>query len=83
MQITKYIYLYVCVCFKKFYKYHELIYQRQIENQDSKQSGEDDKVPYWRVFKQASPQLINVFFVFFVTLSIFPAVYSGITYLVN
>jgi len=78
--LTKYIYLIWYVYLQRFYKYHELIYQRQLENQDSKQGGEDDKIPYWRIFKQASPQLFNVFFVFFVTLTIFPAVHSGITY---
>ncbi|XP_060859996.1 equilibrative nucleoside transporter 1-like [Metopolophium dirhodum] len=69
---------YFALPLNRFYKHHELIYQRQIENQDSKQTEKDNKVPYWRVFKQASPQLFNVFFVFFVTLSIFPAVYSDI-----
>ncbi|CAH1736445.1 equilibrative nucleoside transporter 1 isoform X1 [Aphis gossypii] len=69
---------YFALPLNRFYKYHELIYQREIENQNSKQSGEDEKVPYWRIFKQASPQLFNVFFVFFVTLSIFPAVHSDI-----
>lgn len=34
--------------------------------------------PYLTIFKQAFPQLFNVFMVFFVTLSIFPAVHSDI-----
>lgn len=34
--------------------------------------------PYWTIFKQASPQLFNIFFVFFVTLALFPAVHSDI-----
>lgn len=34
--------------------------------------------PYWRIFKQAFPQLANVFMIFFVTLGIFPAVHSDI-----
>ncbi|XP_022178344.1 equilibrative nucleoside transporter 1-like isoform X2 [Myzus persicae] len=62
----------------RFYKFHEHIYLQKIENQDLKQCGDDDKIPYWSIFKQAGPQLINVFFVFFVTLSIFPAVHSDI-----
>ncbi|CAI6374027.1 unnamed protein product [Macrosiphum euphorbiae] len=69
---------YFALPLNRFYKYHELIYQRQIENKHSKQSREHDKVPYWCIFKQASPQLINIYFVFFVTLSIFPAVHSDI-----
>lgn len=36
------------------------------------------KIPYWRIFKTAFPQLLNVFLIFFVTLSIFPAVHSDI-----
>lgn len=35
--------------------------------------------PYWRVFKDASPQLLNIFVIFFVSLSIFPALHSGNT----
>ncbi|KAL5239098.1 hypothetical protein ACI65C_006508 [Semiaphis heraclei] len=69
---------YFALPLNRFYKYHELIYQQKMENQDSKQSGEVNNVPYWRIFKQTNSQLINVFFVFFVTLSIFPAVYSDI-----
>lgn len=34
--------------------------------------------PYWKIFKQAAPQLFNIFFIFFVTLSVFPTVYSDI-----
>lgn len=34
--------------------------------------------PYWKIFKQAFPQLFNVFLIFFVTLSVFPAVHSDI-----
>lgn len=53
------------------------MYQRKIESRESKQGDGIEKIPYWRIFKQASPQLFNVFFIFFVTLSIFPAVHSG------
>lgn len=40
--------------------------------------GPATRPPYWQIFKQAFPQLFNIFFVFFVTLSIFPAVHSDI-----
>lgn len=33
--------------------------------------------PYCTILKQCMPQCFNVFFVFFVTLTIFPAVHSG------
>lgn len=35
-------------------------------------------IPYWYIFKKAMPQLINVALVFFVTLSLFPAVQANI-----
>lgn len=37
-----------------------------------------NRPPYWKIFKEAFPQLFNVFMIFFVTLSVFPAVYSDI-----
>lgn len=52
-----------------------MVYQEQIDNQQLK---ENEIIPYWRIFKQAFPQLFNVFFIFLVTLSLFPAVHSGI-----
>lgn len=39
--------------------------------------GQNVRPPYWTIFKQASMQLFNIFFVFFVTLAIFPTVHSG------
>jgi equilibrative nucleoside transporter 1/2/3 len=35
-------------------------------------------IPYWPVFKKCFPQCFNVFFTFFVTLTIFPAVHAEI-----
>jgi hypothetical protein len=34
-------------------------------------------MPYWKIFKQCFPQSFNVFFTYFVTMAIFPGVYSG------
>lgn len=39
---------------------------------------ESSRPPYWQIFKEAFPQLFNIFFIFFITLSLFPAVQSGI-----
>lgn len=44
---------------------------------------EGKAVPYWTIFKQTFPQCFNVFFVFFVTLMIFPAVHSGMNFDLN
>lgn len=33
--------------------------------------------PYFYIFRSAFPQLFNVFFVFFITLGLFPSVQSG------
>lgn len=38
----------------------------------------DGRPPFWKIFKQAFPQLFNVFFTFFITLAVFPAVHSDI-----
>jgi hypothetical protein len=50
------------------------------ETERNRRAGVDVKAspPYWKIFKQAFPQLINVFLVFFVTLTVFPAIHSGI-----
>jgi solute carrier family 29 (equilibrative nucleoside transporter), member 1/2/3 len=50
------------------------------ETEKNKKAGMDvnARPPYWKIFKQAFPQLFNVFFVFFITLSVFPAVHSDI-----
>ncbi|XP_050532320.1 equilibrative nucleoside transporter 1 isoform X2 [Daktulosphaira vitifoliae] len=68
---------YFALPLNRFYKYHELIYQRQINNKESKQN-KNESVPYWQIFKKSLPQQFNIFFVFFITLSIFPAIHSDI-----
>lgn len=40
--------------------------------------GKRDAPPYWKIFKQCFPQCFNTFFVFFITLSLFPSVQSDI-----
>lgn len=54
-------------------------YENESKNKD-KPSGSKTQinVPYLKIFKQAFPQLLNVFFTFFVTLAIFPAIHSDI-----
>lgn len=55
-----------------------MLKEKEAENHKRAGINVDGRPPYWKIFKQAFPQLFNVFFVFFVTLSIFPAVHSDI-----
>lgn len=68
------------VYIQRFYKYYDMMYEEQTENQQLTENGEDEIIPYWYIFKQTFPQLFNVFFVFFITLSLYPVVHSGIKY---
>ncbi|KAL5288449.1 ent-3.2 family protein [Megaselia abdita] len=65
---------YFALPLNKFFRFHTEV--RELKSKDDEEDS--DKIPFWTIFKQASPQLFNVFFVFFVTLSVFPAVYSDI-----
>lgn len=66
---------YFALPLNRFYRYNELMREKE-----TKQVSVDDKgkTPYWAIFKKAFPQLFNVFFVFFITLAVFPAVHSDI-----
>ncbi|XP_078046276.1 NADPH-dependent diflavin oxidoreductase 1 isoform X3 [Augochlora pura] len=71
---------YFALPINRFYRCSELLHQkglnkRQLEN---KGRGKHDSMPYWNIFKQCFPQCFNTFFVFFVTLSLFPSVHSDI-----
>lgn len=54
-----------------------MLHEKENERSQSTNGGQNVRPPYWKIFKQASPQLFNIFLVFFVTLAIFPAVHSG------
>lgn len=48
------------------------------ELEKARKSGNaSNRPPYWTVFKRAFPQLFNVFFIFFITLSLFPTIQSS------
>lgn len=63
---------------QKFYRYHEMLHEKEAERAQLVNGGYAARPNYWLIFKQAFPQLFNIFFVFFVTLAIFPAVHSDI-----
>lgn len=52
--------------------------EKEKERSRRLQGNSKAKTPFFQIFKQAFPQLFNVFLVFFVTLSVFPAVHSDI-----
>ncbi|CAL7938705.1 unnamed protein product [Xylocopa violacea] len=71
---------YFALPINRFYRYSELLHQkglskRQLENNAR---GKADRPPYWKIFKQCFPQCFNTFYIFFVTLSLFPSVHSDI-----
>ncbi|XP_030561323.1 equilibrative nucleoside transporter 1 [Drosophila novamexicana] len=64
---------YFALPLNKFFKHYEML-----SSEKKSESNSQLNVPYWKIFKKASPQLFNVFFTFFVTLAVFPAVHSDI-----
>lgn len=69
---------YFALPLNKFYRYHEMLNEKEQEKHRTDGTDEDGSTPYWQIFKDSFPQLFNVFFVFFVTLAVFPAVHSDI-----
>jgi hypothetical protein len=63
--------------FQRFYRYHEFLYEKEQQTKRKQSVNAVPYTPYCTILKQCLPQCFNVFFVFFVTLTIFPAVHSG------
>lgn len=63
--------------FQRFYRHFELKEKKENDIQKQKFRGIKEKPPYLYILKKAFPQLLNVYTVFFVTLSIFPALHAG------
>ncbi|XP_014218272.1 equilibrative nucleoside transporter 1 isoform X2 [Copidosoma floridanum] len=66
---------YFALPINRFYRYHQYLYEKESKKKSEYSSN---RPPLWKVFKQCALQCFNVWFVFFVTLSIFPAVQSDI-----
>ncbi|XP_037527018.1 equilibrative nucleoside transporter 1 [Rhipicephalus sanguineus] len=58
------------------YRHHQRL--ASMASAPSSRTPRSRRPPYWLVFKQAWPQCLNVFLIFFVTLAAFPAVTSDI-----
>ncbi|XP_065371053.1 equilibrative nucleoside transporter 1 [Calliphora vicina] len=66
---------YFALPLNKFYRYYEI---RRLKEEKPLCNSEATKVPYLKILKESFPQLFNIFFTFFVTLAIFPAIHSDI-----
>ncbi|XP_045506319.1 equilibrative nucleoside transporter 1 [Colias croceus] len=75
---------YFALPLNRFYRYHETLQERTLRVNPTLASTNQNagpvknKIPYGIIFRQAFLQLYNVFIVFFVTLTVFPAVHSDI-----
>ncbi|XP_015118898.1 equilibrative nucleoside transporter 1 [Diachasma alloeum] len=65
---------YFALPINRFYRYHELLANKE----KKKDASRKDRPPYLKIIRECSVQLFNIFFIFFVTLALFPAVHSGI-----
>ncbi|PSN36266.1 hypothetical protein C0J52_22627 [Blattella germanica] len=69
---------YFALPLNRFYRYHELVYEKEQQAKRKQNMGAVPYTPFCTILRQCLPQCFNVFFVFFVTLTIFPAVHSEI-----
>ncbi|CAL1673168.1 unnamed protein product [Lasius platythorax] len=69
---------YFALPINRYYRYHELLYQKETNKRQLENSSRGSRPPYWTVFKACFPQCFNTFLVFFVTLALFPSVHSDI-----
>ena len=71
--------IYCQLLFQRFFRYHDHIYSKAL--QEKKKSGRQLRVihsiPFLKIFRQCLPQCINIFLIFFVTLTVYPSVCSG------
>lgn len=68
---------YFALPLNRFYRYHDHVHSKTLRQRSRfGQKRAVHALPYMRIFKKAFPQCFNVFFTFFVTLSVFPVVLS-------
>ena len=71
-----YIRSYYWFFLQRFYRYHDHLHNKAL-HEKKRRTLQIQRMPYWQIFKKCFPQCFNVFFTYFVTLTIFPAVLSG------
>ncbi|CAH0555398.1 unnamed protein product [Brassicogethes aeneus] len=69
---------YFALPLNRFYRHFELKEKKEADKRTAANKGIKERVPYLHILKQAWPQLYNIFFLFFITLSVFPAVQANI-----
>ncbi|KAK5644411.1 hypothetical protein RI129_005711 [Pyrocoelia pectoralis] len=69
---------YFALPLNRYYRHHELKEQRENHARKLQAMGASERIPYFYIFRKCLPQLINIFLVFFITLSIFPAVQANV-----
>ncbi|KAJ1525251.1 hypothetical protein ONE63_010076 [Megalurothrips usitatus] len=69
---------YFALPLNRFYRYHELMSQKELQKKKRESLGPVPRTPFFAVFRKCWPQCLNVFMVFFVTLALFPTVQSDI-----
>lgn len=70
---------YFALPINRFYRYHELLAQKAEKKASGSLAKEKNLIThYWKIFEQCWGQCFNVFFVFFVTLTLFPGVQMNI-----
>lgn len=69
---------YFALPLNRFYKYNELMNQKEVQRKQKENNFSQGKLPHCEVLRNCWVQLFNIFFVFFVSLSLFPSLQSDI-----